>query len=94
MWYCKPNIDRENIMYTLCKSDIGSEYHALMECSHPKIVYLRNKFLTTAIRTSQAFRNLDKKEIFVLLLTGQQCFLPFVGKWLSEINQLYKTASS
>ncbi len=64
--YEKPKIPREFPLCQFCKSHIGNEFHALMECQNSDLLSLRNEFLQDMAKTSSQLICLDKRQQFYI----------------------------
>lgn len=83
-------IDRNNRLCTLCKCSTGDEYHCLMQCYHPKLTDLRNKFLSKIFQIEPALQHLSRKCLFIyILLLHDESILAPCMQYIHKLIQLY-----
>ncbi len=89
--YMKPKIPRIDRKCILCRTSIGNEFHALFECTDSKLQELRNNHMAIITKISYQLSKLSNKNKLLYFLSGSDpTIIPTVGKWLCEINQIYK----
>ena len=62
------NLKRTERLCKLCKFKIGSEEHCLMECVHPNLTYIRNKYLNEIFTINSNLRQLPRHLLFKYLI--------------------------
>ena len=92
MRYCKPKIPRQQRICTFCKIKIGTEYHALMECTNPQLQHIRMLYGNIDLARKPTLQTDSAKfEQFIFFMGAKEVFiLPNLIKWFSEINEIYK----
>ena len=80
----------ERLCY-FCKEELGNERHVLMECTHPTLRDLTEKFLPRIFNVLPITQDWSKVDIFNYILLGiEKAVVNFVCEWLIECNILHR----
>ena len=91
--YKKNKPTRNKRRCILCNNALGNELHALLRCTHGKLLAAREKYLGSISNISCQMRNLNDADKLVYLLSGNdQDILTHLFKWLAICNATYKEA--
>lgn len=82
-----PNSER---FCKLCKLTLGTELHCLLECFHPILSDMRNKYLNEIFNINQEFSKLPRQYLikYILLFTDETIIFPSV-KYIQNVMQVY-----
>ena len=93
--YLKPKLARYERKCNLCHSSLGNELHALFECSNPKLIELKNVHMNSISNISNQVSNLpNEAKLLYFLKASDTDLIPIIGKWLCEVNKIYKKYSN
>ena len=89
--YAVPKLPRNERLCTFCKSHIGDELHVLFKCKNPSIGNVNQKYLDLIKNICNQFAKLsDESKLQYILKAIDKDILKITGKWLTEINILFK----
>ena len=84
------NIIQLQRLCTLCKYQLGTEQHCLMECYHPSVSKIRNTFLSTIYKINHQLEHLPRDSLFLYILLFSDKSLTVVSaKYLKQVIDIY-----
>ena len=87
----KKKISREDRVCNLCKTEIGTEFHVLMNCRNSDISNLRETFLHKIWGINDQLRKLNVNDLFKYLVIGVDKEITFsFAIYLQKVFKLVK----
>ena len=75
-------VDHCNRISSLCKQNLGDDFHASMTCNHQKMKEIGNKYIKVCYEKEPNLFQMNEKDEFIYLLKGNKKSLPFIGKFM------------
>jgi hypothetical protein len=89
------NISRQDRLCTLCKYEVGSEQHCLIECYHPILSTIRNKYLSAIFKINPMLKYLPRDCLFkYILLFTDKSILQLSAKYIHDVLTIYPNRPS
>ena len=89
--YLKPKLQRNERLCTLCHGDVGTEMHALFQCSNTIIKIINDKHMKLLTDVSSQFAVLhDDLKLVYVLKAHDADMTKIAGQWLYHVNETYK----
>ena len=88
----RPIINREDRLYPLCKTCVGDEIHALMECKSDELKNIRSAYLPKIKTLLPDLESMTKTQQFYCLMkcANYMLIVPLVAKWVDLCNNKFK----
>ena len=92
--YQRPRLSREDRICTMCDTNIGTEKHALFDCSDPQLHNLKSHYWVKILGISNQLEYLSNSDKLLYLVSGCDANLvPITESWLEDINNVFKQRS-
>ena len=87
----RPIINREDRLCPLCKTCVGDEIHALMECKSDELKNIRSAYLPKIKTLLPDLESMtETQQFYCLMKCANMLIVPLVAKWVDLCNNKFK----
>ena len=87
-------IPRHLRICTLCKQNVGNEFHALMSCQNNIAIESRNLYLGKFNLVVPEWNTMSTMQKFLYITQGHELIVKDMCDWINLVNQWYKKAKN